>query len=128
MNDISITDLVSQLSMFPLKAVALRKVKFMVWTFDTSQAKSRLNELASLNIMFIFVTELVFQPPMSPLKFVASRNMNRISLTEETSHEPILILKLVAPLNNPNMLVTAAVFHSDISSLKFFNPEDASSE
>jgi hypothetical protein len=83
----SVTELVSQLPMGWLKA------------------------LASLNISSMSVTELVSQSPMGWLNALAPLNIPRMVVTELVSHLPMGWLKALAPPNIATMFVTELVSH-----------------
>ena len=78
-----VTELVSQLQMFLLKAVASSNIWLMSVTELVFQLPiSWLNWLAPINIWLMFVTELVSQLPISWLNEV----LERLMVTEQYSN------------------------------------------
>ena len=66
------------------------------------------------NIACMFVTDAVFQLPMSTLNELATANIWYIVVTDATFHLPTSWLKAAAPLNALAMLLTDATFQFPI--------------
>ena len=94
-------------------------ISLLAFEFTQAVPQSfRLNDIASQNMKFIFVTLDTSHFEMSILKDVAEMNMLDISLTMDTSHFEISPLKDVAPENMKLILVTLDTSQFDMSALK----------